>query len=267
MNRRILSSIFLLIALIILAFPYLNFTGAFVEKLEVSYNILSLLALASFIASVFLFLHRKSLDAIIIPTGTWEADIDRTKKALSEKDKLKENGYFLISGYKGGGFEEMRKGQSYRMYKYLRDQGVLPSDIRIEGKSHDSEENVLYVLKKMKEMEEKTGKEKPLDIAFVSSPAHLKRFEDFYEEAMKRGLADKKDFRFHKIETEGEGEEKGYENSLPRKLVHYYKLRTMGRYKAKNGSIKYAQGDDFFINLIRSLEKIKKKIKGVKWKT
>ncbi len=264
MNRRILSSVFLLIALFILALPHLNFTGAFVEKLEGGYNILPLLALASFIVSVFLFISRKSIDAIVIPTGTWEADIDRTEKAMSERDKLKDNGYFLISGHKGEGFEGMRKGQVYRIYKYLREHGVLPKDIRVEGKSHDSEENVLYVLKKMREMEEKTGRERPLDIAFVSSHAHLKRFEDFYEEATKRGLVNKKDFRFHKIETEGEGEEKGYEGTLPRKLIHYYKLRTMGRYRAKNGSIKYAQGDDFFINLIRGLEKFKKRIKGIK---
>lgn len=258
MNRRILSSVFLLIALVILALPHLNFTGAFVEKLEAGYNILLLLALTSFIASVFLFISRKSLDAIVIPTGTWEADIDRTKKALSERDKLEDNGYFLISGYKGEGTEGMRKGQVYRIYKYLRDNGVVPGDIRIEGKSHDTRENVLYVLKKMKELEEKTGRERPLNIAFVSSSAHIKRFEDFYEEAVKRGLINKKDFRFHKIKTEGEGEEKRYERSLPRELLHYYKLRTMGKYKAKDGSIKYAHGDDFFVNIIRGIEKIVK---------
>ncbi len=186
MNKRILSSVSLLIALVIITFPYLDFTGAFVEKLETDYNILLLPALAFFLVSVFLFLHRKSLDAIVIPTGTWEADIDRASKALSEKDKLKDKGYFIISGYKGEGIERMRKGQSYRIYRYLRDNGVIPEGIRIEGKSYDSEENVLYVLKKIKEMEEKTGREKPLDIAFVSSPAHLKRLDDFYEEAVKR---------------------------------------------------------------------------------
>ncbi|MFH1311087.1 MAG: YdcF family protein [Nanoarchaeota archaeon] len=261
MNRRILSSVFLLIALIIIGLPYSSLTGAIIGQNEIIKNFLYIGALIFFLISVFLFISRKSLDAIVIPTGTLEADIDRTKKALSKRDKLEDKGYFLISGYKGEGVEGMRKGQVYRIYKYLRDQGVLPKDICVEGKSHDTGENVLYTLKKMKEMEEKTGREKPLDIAFVSSPSHLKRFEDFYEEAVKKGIVDKKDFRFHKIETEEEGEEKGYEGSLPRKLLHYYKLRTMGRYKAKEGGIKYAHGEDFLIKFIRGLEKI---IKGKK---
>lgn len=191
MNNRILSSIFFLFALIVFSLPNFNFTGAVISELSLNQNVLYLVAVILFVVSVFLFLSRNSLDAIVIPTGTWEADIDRTEKALSEKNRLKEGGYFLISGYKGEGFEEMRKSQSYRIYKYLRDHGVVPYNIRVEGKSHDLEENVLYVLKKMKEMEEKSGKSKPLEIAFVSSPAHLKRFEDFYEEATRRGLAKK----------------------------------------------------------------------------
>ena len=255
---------FLLLAFFISSLPHLNFTGAVIGELSLNQSIFNFVALAFFIISAFLFLSRKSLDAIVIPSGTWEADIDRAGKALSEKDKLKDNGYFVISGYKGEGFEGMRRGQSYRIYKYLRDHDVLPKDIRVEGKSHDSEENVLYTLKKMKEMEEKRGREKPIDIAFVSSPSHLQRFQDFYEEAVRRGLVDKKDFRFHEIKTEGFGEEPGYENSLPRKLIHEYKLRTIGRYEAKKGGIKYNEKPDFVISLIRNLEKIKKKIRGIK---
>ncbi|MFH1311548.1 MAG: YdcF family protein [Nanoarchaeota archaeon] len=264
MNKRILSSIFLLLALIILSFPYLSITGNVINEIPSGQNIIYLIALVFFIASVFLFLSKKSLDAIIIPTGTLEADINRTKKALSEKDKLKDTGYFLISGYKGQGFEGMRKGQSYRIYTYLRNQGVLPRDIRIEGKSSDTEENVLYTLKKMKDLEEKTGKHKLFDIAFVSSPAHLKRFEDFYDEAVKRGLVNKNDFRFHKIKTTGEGEEKDYETSIFRKLLHEYKLRTINKYRAKTGGIKYASGESFLIKFLRGLERFKKKIRGVK---
>ncbi len=253
MSRRRWSSVFLLLAFVVLVLPYVNITGQIVADIPDGPNISYVFAIIFFIASIFLLLSRKSLDAIIIPTGTWEADIDRADRALSEKDKLKDEGYFVISGHKGEGFEGMRKGQSYRIYKYLRDHDVLPKDIRVEGKSHDSEENVLYTLKKMKEMEEKSGRDKPLDIAFVSSPSHLKRFKDFYQEAIKRGLANKKDFRFHEIKTGGFGEEPGYENSLPRKLIHNYKLRTMGRYGAKKGGIKYNEKPDFIINLIRWL--------------
>lgn len=264
MNRRVWGSIFLLATLAVLSLPHFNFTGAVIKESEAGSGIVSLLALVLFGVSVFLFLSRKSLDAIVIPSGTWEADIDRTNKALSEKDKLKDNGYFVISGYKGKGFEGMRKGQSYRIYKYLRDHNVLPKDIRVEGKSHYSDQNVIYTLKKMKEMEEKRGIERPWDIAFVSSPAHLERFEDFYNEAVRIGLIDKNDFRFHKIKTEGYGEEPGYENSLPIKLAHEYKLRTLGKYRGKKEGIKYVERDDLIVRIINGLKKLGKKIKGIK---
>jgi len=254
-DRRILSSVSLAISLIVLSLPNFNFTGAVIAEISYGQNLIYILSLIFFIASVFLFLSKKSLDAIIIPTGTLEADIDRTNKALSEKYKLKNDGYFLISGYKGEGLNQMRKGQPYRIYKHLRDNGVLPKDIRIEGKSHNTMENVLYTLKKMKEMEEKIGKKKPLDIAFVSSLDHLKRFNDFYQKAIEIGLINKKDFRFHKIEAVGAGEEPGYEDSFSRKILHNYKLRRMGRYRTKKGSIKYAKGEDFLVRLARKIKR------------
>ena len=91
----------------------------------------------------------------------------------------------------------------------------------------------LYTLKKVKDKEQKQGEEKPWDIAFVSYSGHLKRFEDFEKEAIKKGLFDKNDFRFHKISTGENKEEKGYENNPLRRLLHRLKLLTMGKYKLK----------------------------------
>ena len=265
MNRRVWSSVFLLMALIVLSLPYLSFTGAVISEIPNGQSIISIISLVFFIASVFLFLSRKSLDAIIIPTGggkfdpkigMWSQDKERTERAINEKDTLKDNGYFLISGYKGEGFEGMRKGQTYRIYKYLRDNGFFPKDIRVEGKSHDTEQNILYTLKKMKEMEERGGRTDPLDIGISTYPDHFKRFKDFYEEAIKKGLIEKDDFRLHEIPMIETDEEKRYENALPRKLLHSYQLRTMGRYKKKGGGIKYNLGTDKFIEFIRNIEKI-----------
>ena len=260
MRHKIEKGIFFLIlsflSLVISFNPSL--TGAVIGIIiETSY--LYILSLVFFLVSIFFFLSRQTLDVIVIPTGTWEADIDRAKKALSERDRLKGGRYFVISGYKGQGTREMREGQSYRIYKYLRSQGVIPGDIRIEGKSHDSEENVLYTLKKLKDMEEKMGRSKPLEIAFVSSPSHLKRFHDFYNAAVQKGLVDRGDFRFHEIPTEGLGEEAGYEASPFRRLIHEYKLRTMNRYKKKSGGVKHVEKPDPVLDFLRKLDRLRKR--------
>ena len=263
---------FLLAALVILSLPNLNITGNVISEIPQEQNILYVFSLAFFLISVFLFLSRQSLDAIVIPTGggkfesdirMWSQDKERTEKAISKRDKLKNNGYFLISGYKGEGFEGMRKGQTYSIYKYLRDSGFFPKDIRIEGKSHDTLENVLYTLKKLKEQEEKSGvKKSPLEVAFVSYPDHLKRFKDFEEEALRRGLIKKGDFKFHHIETSENQDEKDYENSPVLRVLHEYRLRRMNRYKTKKGEIKYSSGNDPLISLIRGLRGIYNFVKG-----
>lgn len=249
MNRKILGSIFLFLALIVLSLPHLNFTGDVISEIPGNQSIIFIAALMFFIISVFLFLTRKTLDAIIIPTGggafdsetgMWSQDKERTEKAISEEDRLKENGYFMISGYLGKP-EERLKGQSYSIYKYLRDSGFFPRDIRVEGKSHDTGQNLLYSLKKMKEMEEKRGRRGPLDIGIATYHHHFERFRDFYEQAIKKGLIEKNDFRLHEIPTKETEEERKYENSLLRRIKHEYKLRTIGEYKAKDGGIKYAK--------------------------
>jgi len=250
MNRRVLSSVFLFLALIAFGLPHLRFTGAVISEIPSSQNTLFIVALAFFIASVFLFLTRKSLDTIIIPTGggefdpetrMWSQDKERTERAISEEDKLKDSGYFMISGYLGRGTEERLKGQSYRIYKYLRDSEFFPKNIRIEGKSHDTEQNLLYSLKKIKEMKEKEGKKGPLDVGISTYHHHFGRFKDFYKKAIEKGLIEKNDFRLHKIPTKETEEERKYEDSLLRRIMHEYKLRRIGKYKAKGGGIKYVK--------------------------
>ena len=253
-----------------MSLPYLSMTGNVVAEIPSGQNATYILALAFFLVSVFLFLSKQSLDAIVIPSGggtfdsetkMWSQDRDRAEKGLASGGKLKPEGYYVVSGYKGQGMKEIR-GQSYSIYNFFREHGIKPKKMIIEGRSHDSEENVLYTLKKLKEIEEKRGIERSWDIAFVSYSKHLKRFKDFYEEAVKQGLVDKDDFRFHEIKTEND-EQMGYEDSAFRKLIHEYKLKTMKmRYGAKGGGIKYNEKPDFVINLIRGLANLKKKIRG-----
>ena len=123
----------------------------------------------------------------------------------------------------------------------------------IEGKSHDTLENVVYTLKKVKEREEREGVKRPWDIAFVSYPEHLNRFKDFEEEAVKKGLIGKNDFRFHKIRTfpkwknrrEQRHNEKEYESNPLRILTHKYKLMSIDRYKGKREDIINKKQDPF----------------------
>lgn len=271
MSKRILSSIFLLSALVILSLPHLNVTGNVISEIPQGQNIIYVMSIAFFLVSVFLFLSKQSLDAIVIPTGggkfdyytgMWSQDRERAEKAISERDKLKQGGYFVISGYKGEGIKGMQEGQSYSIYKYLRNMGFFPKDIRIEGKSHDTLENVLYTLKKLKEMNEKSGEKSPLEIAFVSYPHHLKRFKEFEEEALRRGLIEKGDFKFHHIETSENPDEINYESSPVLRGLHEYRLKRMNRYRAQKGGIKHAKGDDPLILFIRALRGFYNFIRG-----
>lgn len=74
---------------------------------------------------------------------------------MENEDKLKDDGYFIISGYKGEDREEISSGQAYSIYKFLRKQGIKPIRIMVEGKSHDTLENVVYTLRKIR-IEKKT---------------------------------------------------------------------------------------------------------------
>ena len=69
----------------------------------------------------------------------------------------------------------------------------------------------------------------------------MKRFKDFYERAIKKGMIGKDDFRFHEIATPETEEQRKYEADRGRRWFHRFKLVTMGRYKAKHGGIKHAE--------------------------
>lgn len=249
MRRKIPGVIFLIVSVTLLSIGMEGITGSTINNyFQGTFLFIHIFGLALLLASVLILTSRKTLDAIIIPTGggNWDydekmysMDRDRAKKAIEHKKELRGDKYFVISGYKGKSKEDIKEGQSYSIYKFLRRYGIKPSQMIIEGRSHDTLENALYTLKKLKEKKEKKGIEEPLDIAFVSYPGHLKRFEDFENEAIKKGLIDKNDFNFHKIETKETPEDKNYEKSIMRILKHKYKLVTMEKYKSKNGEIKY----------------------------
>lgn len=164
--------------------------------------------------------------------------IKKEQRAKQEGIKPGNESYYVISGEKGD-VKHLRDSQRYGIYKHLRKMGVIPNNMIVEGKSHDTEENLLYSLKKLSEKLEA----RPVEVGFVSYPGHLNRFEDFYKKAIKKGLIDESDFVFHKIETDETNEEKAYEQNPARKVLHRYKIARVGRYRAEKGGIKHMKPD------------------------
>jgi hypothetical protein len=146
------------------------------------------------------------------------------------KDRLPKRGYYLISGYKQPELPG-RDRQVYHIYKELRKGNIKPKDMGLEGKSHNTMENVIYSLEKIKKLAIKKGQKGPIRVGVVSYPGHLSRFEDFQKKAIKKGLIKKGEFEFERIETPESDEKKSYEGNFLRKLKHWYLLKTMGKYK------------------------------------
>ena len=239
MKKRAFALILFIAGISMFLFRNSTITGNFIlERFELP-PIQSLIGLVLIIFSLLIFVSRKNLDAIVIPTGggsfdseeqMYTQDRNRAETAVKNIGNLERGGYFVISGYKG---KKVREGQSYSIYKYLRRHGIKPSQMILEGESKDTLENVIYTLREVKRIEEKSRDKKPWNVAFVSYPGHLKRFEDFEEQAIKRGLFKKGDFRFHKIPTQESPRERGYENNPLRRISHFIKLLTIERYRQR----------------------------------
>jgi uncharacterized SAM-binding protein YcdF (DUF218 family) len=224
----------LILLLFSILFFILNFTPQLTGKVILGYNknfsVFTILGLAFLIASFIIFVSKKTLDVIIIPTGSPKADIERAERAFKEKERLSKEGYFLISGYSQKELKPEER-QVYQIYKKLRSKGVTPKKMGLEGKARDTRENVIYSLKKIEERAKKKGHKGPIRVGVVSYPGHLKRFEDFYNTAIKEGLAKEGEFEFEKIKTSETAKERRYEKFPLRRARHWYKLLTMGKYK------------------------------------
>lgn len=180
---------FLIISTIFLSLSFNpQLTGATIGTFG-KFSYLQIIGIAFFIISALIFVSRQTLDAIMIPTGNYKMDRERTDKAYQE-GKDKPGQIYLISGR----IDEPKKtSQVYEIYRRLRDYGIKLGNIKIEGKSKNTLENVLFSLEKLKKM-------RAHDIGIASYPSHLDRFEDLIEAAKKEGLIDK-DFRIHRLET------------------------------------------------------------------
>lgn len=245
-NRLGKGIFFLLLAFLFLLISFNPKISGGVIGVSTDFSLSFIAGLVFFIFAIIIFASRQALDAIIIPTGTLEADILRAETAEKEKSRLKSGGWYVISGYyPHGDIKGTRESQDYRIYKHLREHGIIPREMIVEGRAHDTLENTIYSLKKIKQKAEKKGRTETLDIGITTYHGHFKRFKDFYEKAVKKGMIGKGDFRLHEIPTPETEEDRKYEASFFRNLVHRFKLETMSRYRGKKGEIKHAEPNPF----------------------
>lgn len=188
-NFKSKTGIFLLIfSLIFLIFGIkFNLTGnVILEYFNGKSLVLRVVGFILLFISILMLTGRRSLDAVIIPTGDlYERNIRRTKRGVEEKAK-----YYLISGYLDKD-KPIKESQITDIYTELRKYGIKPSEIKIENKSKNTLENAIYSLNKLKGLKR---------IGIVSYPEHLKRFEYIINKAKKEGLVDE-DIKIIKIPT------------------------------------------------------------------
>jgi uncharacterized SAM-binding protein YcdF (DUF218 family) len=177
-----------LITGIVLLFGSLEFTfsGAVIGTgVSIKNSLLFILSLSCLMVSFIMLVAEKSLEAIVIPTGG-ETNESRTRGAMTLYKSRKEKPYVLISGEieRDSNKIPKKESQQYEIYKELRKEyGLRPSDIIVEGKSKDTLENFLFMLKKLK----KKGINR-LEIS--TNPTQYWRFKLFERQARSEGLID-----------------------------------------------------------------------------
>jgi len=166
----------------------LTFTGAVVgTNIHISNFPIFILSLCLFTFLLISFTSNKSLEAIVVPTGTIEEDKKRLETAMHSYFRKRNKPYIMISGemWRDEKGNLIRKSQQYSIYKELRDHyGLKPSNFIIEGKSQDTLENFIYSLKKLK-------KKNINYIKIVTNQTHYWRFKLFEQEAKEEGLIEK----------------------------------------------------------------------------
>ena len=211
--KKKIGLILLIISLSLFLFQSINITGNIIANSQISSSIRIILIILVFVSSLILLASKTSLDAIVIPTDpSDEEDLERTERAIEEYRK-KGADYFIISGQKNTN-RKFKNSQRANIYKRLRQSGIKPKQMKVEGKSSNTMENLVYTLNLLEK------ENHPLKVGFVSYPGHLNRIEDFYNKAVKKGIISKKDFQFYRIETDETPEEKKYESSIPRRILH-----------------------------------------------
>jgi len=228
MNKKIFGFLLLLISLAMLFYDMKsNFTGNFIGSYFQENNLIHIFGFSLLFVSLILFLYRKNLDAVIIPTGPSINDgFERAHKTGEYYEKGSKIKYFVISGE---GEKHSSEVQRDTIYRELRRHNIKSSKIKIEDKSHDTLENVIYSLKKLKNAKR---------IGIVSYPQHLNRFEYIIKKAKEEGIIDK-NIKIEKIPTRQNVNEFFY--GIIANLKERYRLRHGIKEADKNKTGKFGQ--------------------------
>lgn len=221
MNKNKVGLIFLVLSFVLFILPYsINLTGNVISgSYFVKPSYLNLVGLVFLVLSFVIFVSRKSLDAIIIPTGpSKEVGVERADRAANEYESRGSKIILITGSYE----PNTKNSQRYAIYKELRKYGIKPSDIRVEGHSKNTLENTLNSLKKLK----RGGAHK---IGIASNPSHLDRFQYIVNRAKKEGIVDK-NVRLYRLETHEDIGSRTY--GFFANLINRYKL-SGGLEKAK----------------------------------
>jgi len=164
----------------------LNITGAVIgsSTIQIENNYLFIISLVLLIISAVFFVANKSLESLVIPTGTFEADKKRVEVAMRSYAHSRDKPYLLVSGeiHRNEEGDIERGTQQYSIYRELRDHyGLKPSDFIIEGKSRDTLENFLFSIRKLK-------KKRINHLKIATNPTQYWRFKLFERQAKREGL-------------------------------------------------------------------------------
>ncbi|MFC1710602.1 hypothetical protein ACFLZJ_00365 [Nanoarchaeota archaeon] len=197
-NKNIGWLFFGLSLFFLVVFEPLSLTGYSVAGAPENYvNYLQVMGIGFLLLSLMIFASSRTLDAIIIPTSpSRKIDRKRANRGVRHPGKV-----YVISG-KRGNVSSIRETQRYGIYKELRKYGIKPSKMMVEGQSRNSEQNLLYSFRKLKERGAK-------DIGIASAPGHLKKFEVIKKYLENKGLIDS-EMRLHRLETDHELSERLY---------------------------------------------------------
>ncbi len=190
-----------------------KFTGYFVNDSLYNFSIKNIILILFLVASFVVLVIKSGLDVLVIPTGPdHQENVERADRAIKE---YKKNGakYFLISG-KIADDRILKNSRRADIYRRLRKAGIKPKQMKIEGKSSNTIENILYTLDKL------SKEDGPLKVGFVSYPGHLRRMKDIYDKAVKENMVDPERIQFEKVETAETPEERAYEAYPVRKFFH-----------------------------------------------
>lgn len=181
---NVLSFLFLLVFVVSFLFSTdFSMTGNSIKESFSYVDFWDIFTIFSFVMFLVVFLSGKKLEAILVPTGTHEADRERAKKGAKyyheHEDREPE---VLVSG--SHDVQPFLSSQPGHIYKYLRKGKVPREDIIFEPYSKNTAENVVYSCDVIR-------KEGIKRIDVVSNPSHLWRFRYLFDKAKDEGLIDK----------------------------------------------------------------------------